>query len=257
MVVKKFVARFFHFGAVYDIHSCMPYSIYIVENTINHKKYIGYTSQSLKKRFSQHASSKKPIGNAIKKYGKSHFTISLIEMCDTMDSALEQEKKWISYHKSFEEGYNCSRGGESSPKVRNKMAHSSPEFKDKVRKNAINQHSDPSKKETHIQGIRKYWNNLTEDEKNIRRKIAIENGKKSTIAWNKGRKFPGTGMTGDKHPMSKHYRVWFPDGTEITIYCLSSFCKKNSLTYRCACGVLEGKQKHHKGFRFARLENHS
>jgi len=208
----------------------MSYKIYLIENTINTKKYVGYTSQTLRKRFYQHSISDKPIGKAIRKHGKSCFKVTLIEEHETIESVLENEKKWILHHKAFGCGYNCTVGGDRSPVKRNSDSYKTEEFRRKVRKNAIEQHSDSVKKKNHVDGIRNYWKNLTEEQMDARRKIAVFNGKKSTTAWNKGRKFPGTGKAGEKNPMAKQYRVWFPDGTETVIQCLSLFCKNNGLT---------------------------
>lgn len=235
----------------------MKYKIYLLENTKNNKKYVGYTAQSLNKRFYQHSRSNKPIGKAMRLYGKDCFTVKMIDECDILDDALSLEQKWILHYHSFGEGYNCTKGGDCSPIRRTTNSHKTVEFSNKMKKNALKQHSDPITKKNHIEGIKTFWNSLSEEEKDRRRQIAIQNGKKSKVAWNKGLSFPGTGMAGEKNPMAKKYRVWYPDGTEIVVNCLSSFCKDNGLTYRNACGVVEGKQRHHKGFRFARLENHS
>jgi len=57
------------------------------------------------------------------------------------------------------------------------------------------------------------------------------------------------------NPMAKTYLVTKPDGTIEIIKSLKTYCEANRLTYRNAQGVLEGKQAHHKNYRFARLEN--
>lgn len=237
----------------------MEYKVYLIENKINGKKYVGYTTKKLKLRFYQHSRSNKPLGKAIRFHGAEVFTITQIDQTDSLESVRELEKKWVAYHNSFDSGYNCTKGGDCSPVVRNTNVYKTKEFSDKVRDNAIKQHENPETKQRHVEGIRNYWNSLTDEQKRIRDRISAENGKKASLvgAWNKGRKFPGTGMSGEKNPMAKCYRVWFPDGTEQTIKCLSNFCKEHGLTYRNACGVIEGKQKHHKGFRFARLESHT
>lgn len=235
----------------------MNYKVYLIENQINGKKYIGYTSKELKKRFYQHSRSNKPIGKAIRRYGSQAFTSKIIDESNTIEDVIELEKKWIAYYDSNHKGYNCTKGGDKSPVIRKNNAYKTKEFSDKMKKNAINQHSTPKTKQTHLEGIRNYWNSLTEQELAIRKQKAIENGKKNTVGWNKGMKFPGRGLSGEKNPMAKQYRVWCPDGSEKIVNCLSDFCKKNKLTYRNACYVVQGKQQHHKGFKFARLENHS
>ena len=234
----------------------MPYKIYLISNKINDKKYVGYTTKELKHRFYQHSRSNKPLGKSIRFHGKETFTIQQIDEAYEIEKALKLEKQWIVYYDSFLSGYNCTKGGDCSPVNRKVDVYKTKEFSDKVKKNAIKQHSNPKTKQAHVDGIKNYWNTLSEEQKEKRRQIAIQNGKKSKVAWNKGLKLPGTGMVGVNNPMAKQYRVWFPDGTEVVINCLTVFCKEHGLTYRNACGVLEGKQKHHKGFRFARLDNH-
>ena len=229
----------------------------MIENILNNKRYIGYNKNTLEKRFKQPCSSSYPVGIAIRKYGKDKFSISLLEESLSIEEAVDKEIKYISEYGTFGQGYNCSIGGERKAPIVNLTSHKSKEFSHKMKIQATNQHNNPIKKQKHIEGIREYWKNLPEDLKNKRIKIARDNGKKNIFAWNKGKKFPGSGMVGAKNPNSKNYKVFFPDGKIKTIKSLKTFCESNNLTYRNALYVLEGKQKHHKNFRFARLENHS
>ena len=233
------------------------YHVYLIENNINDKKYVGYTKNGLKKRFYQHSKSNKVIGTAIRFHGIDNFSIKTLDMCDTLDEAVKLEIQRITEFDTFKTGYNCSRGGETHPTVHNKAPYKTKEFSEKCRERALEQYKDPEKKKNHIEGIKHYWKTLDSKKFEIRKNIAIENGKKSDGSTRRGKKFPGTGLGGEKNPMAKKYKVIFPDGTEKIIMCLLSFCKLYALTYRNAQGVLEGKQKHHKGFKFARLENHS
>ena len=94
--------------------------IYKITNDINNKVYVGKTTESLQERFRQHKSDakkknleKRPLYDAINKYGEEHFPISLVEECD--DSILnEREQYWIGYYKGYEEGYNATKGGDGS-----------------------------------------------------------------------------------------------------------------------------------------------
>lgn len=45
------------------------------------------------------------------------------------------------------------------------------------------------------------------------------------------------------------------DYWESEQFTTKTYCEANGLTYRNAQGVLEGKQAHHKNYKFARLEN--
>lgn len=96
----------------------MGTKIYRIINDINNKVYVGKTSNSLETRFKQHLADakrkgeeKRPLYNAINKYGAEHFTIELIEECDSQVEN-EREQFWIAFYKGYEEGYNATRGGE-------------------------------------------------------------------------------------------------------------------------------------------------
>lgn len=94
--------------------------IYKITNNVNGKVYIGQTIQTIKERFYQHCAIKcsdsvlnMAIHKAIKKYGKSNFTIEVIEEVDK-DSLNDREKFWIEYYNSYNNGYNSTRGGQDS-----------------------------------------------------------------------------------------------------------------------------------------------
>ena len=94
--------------------------IYKITNNVNGKVYIGQTIQTIKERFYQHCATKcsnsvlnMAIHKAIKKYGKSNFTIEVIEEVDK-DSLNDREKFWIEYYNSYNNGYNSTRGGQDS-----------------------------------------------------------------------------------------------------------------------------------------------
>lgn len=89
--------------------------IYIIKNSINNKLYIGQTTYSLKKRFTNHSKfGKGVIGEAIRKYGSENFTIEELEKCETIDQLNEREKFWIKHFNSLSpNGYNLAEGGEN------------------------------------------------------------------------------------------------------------------------------------------------
>ena len=92
--------------------------IYKIVNDINNKVYVGKTTNTIEERFKQHIQDstkreceRRPLYNAINKYGASHFSIHLIEECDCSIEN-EREQYWIGYYKGYEEGYNATRGGD-------------------------------------------------------------------------------------------------------------------------------------------------
>lgn len=96
--------------------------IYKITNKVNGRLYIGQTIQSVKERFYQHCankcsreSSNMAIHRAIKKYGKSNFTLEVIEETDSL-RLNDSEKYWIKYYNSFNDGYNSTAGGQGGSK---------------------------------------------------------------------------------------------------------------------------------------------
>ena len=96
--------------------------IYKITNTINSKSYIGQTIQNVKERFYQHCATKcsKAVSNmaihrAIKKYGKSNFTVEVIEEIDSANLN-DRERYWIKYYNSYNNGYNSTKGGQDGCK---------------------------------------------------------------------------------------------------------------------------------------------
>lgn len=92
--------------------------IYKITNDINDKVYVGKTENSLKKRFAEHCTDsqkrieeKRPLYAAMRKYGVEHFSIHLIEECDTSEASF-REQYWIGFYKGYEEGYNATIGGD-------------------------------------------------------------------------------------------------------------------------------------------------
>ena len=69
--------------------------VYVITNLITGMKYVGKTTRTIKKRFSEHASAKNHLGNAIRKYGRENFKIEVLEECETPEQLDEREIYWI------------------------------------------------------------------------------------------------------------------------------------------------------------------
>lgn len=97
--------------------------IYKITNKINGKSYIGQTIQNVKERFYQHCATKcsqailnMVIHKAINKYGKSNFTIEVIEEVESTNLN-DRERYWIRYYDSYNNGYNSTEGGQNGIKL--------------------------------------------------------------------------------------------------------------------------------------------
>lgn len=90
--------------------------IYKIENKINGKVYIGQ-SVNIFKRWSVHANPKKSpdmvITKAITRYGIAVFNFEVLELCDK-ELLNTKETYWIAYYDSYSNGYNSTKGGDSS-----------------------------------------------------------------------------------------------------------------------------------------------
>lgn len=97
----------------------MTCGIYKIENLINHKCYIGQ-STDIKKRWKDHRScgknsdnreAHKPLYKAMYKYGLNNFDFSILEEC-LQDELNEREIYWIKeYNSLIPNGYNLTFGG--------------------------------------------------------------------------------------------------------------------------------------------------
>jgi group I intron endonuclease len=102
--------------------------IYVVENLINNKRYVGQTS-NLDKRRELHLKgfSRCPaLNSAVQKYGEKNFDFVIIERCASQDELNAKEAYWIERLKTLAPaGYNLRKGGECGGKLL-------PETKDKI-----------------------------------------------------------------------------------------------------------------------------
>ena len=88
--------------------------IYMYENKVNHKKYIGQ-SVNIEKRRKEHLKRPSPYSyfdNTLHAIGEEAFTFSILEECSA-EQLDEREKYWITYYNSILDGYNLTSGGQT------------------------------------------------------------------------------------------------------------------------------------------------
>ena len=118
-------------------------SIYLMTCKSTGKHYVGQTIQGVQRRINQHffnAFDTNPnrrgcpkLNAAIKKYGKADFTWKVLETTEPLFDRLlykkldALEEKYIKLYDSFQNGYNCTSGGQQ------KRLEYSPEVIEKFR----------------------------------------------------------------------------------------------------------------------------
>jgi hypothetical protein len=97
-------------------------TIYLVENAINGKRYVGKTHQNPTTRWRAHCSEAKHgsplyLHRAIRKYGEAAFTVSTLATGLSAVEAVAMEIWWVTAFSTFTSrgaGYNMTRGGEGT-----------------------------------------------------------------------------------------------------------------------------------------------
>ena len=122
--------------------------IYKITNKMNGKNYIGQTTRAIEQRWKEHLREKNdyPIHKAIKKYGESNFTVTMIEEC-TNEKLNEREIYWIKYYDSYNghKGYNATRGGQNITHLKEWIQEHPQEVKEnlnRARQKAIKKFED-------------------------------------------------------------------------------------------------------------------
>jgi group I intron endonuclease len=95
------------------------YSIYLITNKVNGKKYVGQTKYKVNRRWIAHKNYAKngvenKFYNAIRKYGALSFEVVTIETLEDRKEANASEERWIKILDTTNPdfGYNTKKGGE-------------------------------------------------------------------------------------------------------------------------------------------------
>ena len=94
--------------------------IYCITNQINGKQYVGKTTYSVTKRFQEHCADskkerceKRPLYDAMNKYGVEHFIVEQLIECDELELN-SYEIFFIDKLDTYHSGYNATKGGDGS-----------------------------------------------------------------------------------------------------------------------------------------------
>jgi group I intron endonuclease len=94
--------------------------VYCIENTVNGKKYVGVTRNTIQNRFKKHVydaryGSQTSLHRSIRKHGKRAFIITQIDEASSQEEMFQKERDWIIKLNTRECGYNLTDGGEGGP----------------------------------------------------------------------------------------------------------------------------------------------
>lgn len=159
--------------------------IYLTENLINGKKYVGQRACILFD--TNYIGSGKILKKAIEKYGRGNFKCSILEWGNSREALNELEVKWIEYYNAdmSEDFYNISHGGnvpsmrgENNPRYGVEL---SDEIKGKIRQKVLGRE-------------------VSEDTK-----VKISKSSKDRIFTEEHRKKIGDAQRGEKHRLYGKY----------------------------------------------------
>lgn len=93
--------------------------LYVIENTVTNRLYVGITSRKLSQRWGEHLKayrngSSQPLYRAMKKHGVENFSIRKAGFAHSWEELCEKEIELIN-RLTKEFCYNASAGGEGSP----------------------------------------------------------------------------------------------------------------------------------------------
>ncbi len=95
----------------------MGHCVYVVENLLDGKKYVGYTHDADDRWREHQISSRRKrcrsyIHRAIANHGVENFKFYVIQECRSKEEGLAAEVEWIERLDTMRTGYNLTKGGE-------------------------------------------------------------------------------------------------------------------------------------------------
>jgi group I intron endonuclease len=147
--------------------------IYMINNKINNKKYIGQTTRSLNKRIYEYKAAYKynkfynqHLLGAFQKYGWDNFEFSIIDTAQTIEELNAKEIRYIIQYQTTDKtkGYNIESGGDNAiPDIETLNKMSKSHFGIKQTDNWINKRVAKAGTEE----AKKYGKKKTEEEKQL------------------------------------------------------------------------------------------
>lgn len=247
-------------------------SIYKVQNLLNQKCYIGFTSQG-EVRWSDHCNRARVkarkhhshFHRALIKYGIENFQFEIIYMSRDVEHCKNvMEGYFIQKYNSFDEGYNRTRGGEGTigrkctQAARDRMSAAQKGLKlgvkltqehrnkigDAVRGERNGFYGKKHSKEFKSQ---KSQSMMGERHRYYGKSFSEEHRRKISEA-HLGKRFSDESKLKMAKAKSKIYEIVHPTGQIEIIKNMSTFCREHNLNHGRMFQVAKGKENHHKKF---------
>lgn len=226
--------------------------IYIAENTINGKKYVGRTIQTLDKRKKAHISESKRSNyyfhNALQKYGIKNFKWYVIDKAKNENELIDKEDYYIKIYGDYNIGSSADGGDNISNNPRKEFIDWNSKARKEHRKvywnnkeNRIKQSEIAKKQMTSEKNelMQEGWRKKLQDETFLNK---YKEKQRKSGAWSPD--------IIEKRSNSKAmiWKIWKNDEI-FTIKNLNKFCKENDLNVSAMHMVSSGKRNHHKGWK--------
>ena len=94
--------------------------VYKIQNIVNNKSYIGWTSKTVDFRWGEHKKDalkfrdNRKFYNAIRKYGTNSWNVTTLCEVENKEEALKKEIEFIVFYDSYNNGYNSTLGGDGN-----------------------------------------------------------------------------------------------------------------------------------------------
>lgn len=207
--------------------------VYLIKNTISGKQYVGQTVRTLDERWKRHGwksttgSRRMPISDAMGKYGKENFTISLLKTCDTLDDLNYWERWYVDNLNTWvPNGYNLKAG--------NGRGACSEELKQKIARANTGKVASIETK-----------NKLSLSHLGVKHSLERNIAKSQYM---KGRPLSAAAKANSIKSTVKAYTVIDPMGTVTTITNMAKFCRDFNYNKINFCKLVRGKLDSYRGW---------
>ena len=251
--------------------------IYIAENKLNGKKYIGQTTKSLNIRMNRHIylskyNPKTFFQKALKKYGEKNFSFKILEECSSISELNDREQYWIKkYNTLAPNGYNLNTGVKNhtvSEQTKRNISKTLKEYyKEHQSKSIGYHHTKEAKEKIKIKNIGKKRSDETKEKLRI-----INTGKKMSDETKEKLRIINTGKVGywKGKTFSKEYKEKLSESAKKRnnenyswsfkpVICLDTgeiyknieeASKKTNINRSCISGCCRNKRKTTHGLHF-------